>query len=119
MPSKVRTLRLDLSAGGSLNKEFFTSGPDRTYGEVLLGEAFSRKFSKITTLTESLQLFPNVSDVGQFRYVFNMGINTQLTKILSWQITFVNLFLSNPPPGVKTTDGILTTGLRFTFGKPL
>ena len=116
---KSKNTTLDLSAGGSLNKEFFTVGTDRTFGEVLLGEAFSHKFFKISTLTESLQFFPNMTATGQFRYVFNAGINTQLTKILSWQISFVNLYLSNPPPGVKTTDGVLTTGLRFTFGKPL
>jgi putative salt-induced outer membrane protein YdiY len=116
---KTKNTTFDLSAGGSLDKEFFTGGTDRTFGEVLLGEAFSHKFFKITTLTESLQLFPNLTDTGQFRYVFNAGLNTQLTKVLSWQVTFVNLYLSNPPPGVKTTDGVLTTGLRFTFGKPL
>ena len=116
---KSKNTTLDLSAGGSLNKEFFTNGTDRTSGEVLLGEAFAHRFFKITTLSESLQLFPNLTYRGQFRYVFNLGINTQLTKVLSWQITFANLYLSNPPTGVKTTDGILTTGLRFTFGKPL
>ena len=116
---KSKNTTLDLSAGGSLNKEFFTDGTNRTSGEVLLGEGFSHKFFKITTLTESLQFFPNLTATGQFRYVFNAGINTQLTKVLSWQITFVSLYLSNPPPGVKTTDGVLTTGLRFTFGKPL
>jgi len=116
---KSKNTTFDLSAGGSLNKEFFIAAPNRTFGEILLGEALSHKFFKITTLTESLQLFPNLTDTGQFRYVFNMGINTQLTKILSWQISFVSLYLSNPPPGVKTTDGVLTTGLRFTFGKPL
>ena len=52
-------------------------------------------------------------------YVFNMWLNTALTKVLSWQITATNLYLSNPPPATKTTDVILTTGLRFTFGKPL
>jgi putative salt-induced outer membrane protein YdiY len=116
---KSKNTTLDLSAGGALNKEFFTGGTDRTSGEILLGEGFSHKFFKITTLAESLQLFPNLTYTGQFRYVFNAGINTQLTKVLSWQITFTSLYLSNPPAGVKTTDGILTTGLRFTFGKPL
>jgi putative salt-induced outer membrane protein YdiY len=116
---KSKTTTFDLAAGGSLDKEFFTNGLDRTSGEILLGEAFAHKFFKTTTLSESLQLFPNLTYRGQFRYVFNLGINTQLTKVLSWQIGFANLYLSNPPPGVKTTDGILTTGLRFTFGKPL
>jgi putative salt-induced outer membrane protein YdiY/small nuclear ribonucleoprotein (snRNP)-like protein len=116
---KTPNTTLDLSAGGGLNKEFFTSGLSRTSGEVLLGEAYSRKFSEVTTLNQSLQFFPNLTDTGEFRSVFNLGLVTQLTKLLSWQVTFTNLYLSNPPVGVKTTDAILTTGLRFTFGKSL
>ncbi len=110
---------LDLAVGGGLNKEFFTGGLSRASGEALLGETYSHKFSKSTTLNESLQFFPNLSDVGEFRSVFNLGIVTQLTKILSWQVNFTNLYLSNPPVGIKTTDVVLTTGLRFTFGKPI
>ncbi|MFB3922922.1 MAG: YdiY family protein [Terriglobia bacterium] len=110
---------LDLNAGGGLNKEFFTSGLSRTSGEILLGEALSRKLSKTTTLNESFQFFPNLTDTGEFRSVFNLGLVTQLTKVLSWQVTFTNLYLSNPPEGVKTTDVVMTTGLRFTFGKSL
>lgn len=110
---------LDLNAGGGFNKEFFTTGLSRTSGEALLGESYSHKFSKALTLNESLQFFPNLTDTGEFRSVFNLGWVMQLTRVLSWQVTFTNLYLSNPPVGVKTTDAILTTGLRFTFGKPL
>jgi len=116
---KTPNTTLDLNAGGGLNKEFFTSGLSRASGEALLGEAYSRKFSKVTTLSQSLQFFPNLTDTGEFRSVFNLGLVTQLTKVLSWQVSFTNLYLSNPPVGVKTTDVIMTTGLRFTFGKPL
>ncbi len=116
---KTPNTTLDLNAGGGLNKEFFTSGLNRTSGEVLLGEAYSHKFFKVTTLNQALQFFPNLTDTGEFRSVFNLGLVTQLTKLLSWQVTFTNLYLSNPPLGVKTTDAIMTTGLRFTFGKPL
>jgi len=116
---KTDTTTFDLSLGGSLNQEYFTNSTSRTSGELLLGEALMHKFSKFTTFNESMQFFPNLTDTGEFRYVFIMGLNTTLTKVLSWQITATNLYLSNPPPGVKTTDLVLTTGLRFTFGKPL
>lgn len=116
---KTPTTTLDLTAGGGLNKEFFTSGLNRTSGEALLGEDYFHKISKSTALNQSLQFFPNLTDTGEFRSVFNLGLTTQLTKLLSWQMTFSNLYLSNPPVGVKTTDVILTTGLRFTFGKPM
>lgn len=116
---KSDTTTLDLSLGGALNQEYFTDSTSRTSGEVLLGEALTHKFSKAVAFNESLQFFPNLTDTGEFRYVFNVGLNTTLTKLLSWQITATNLYLSNPPLGAKTTDLILTTGLRFTFGKPL
>ena len=116
---KTPNTTLDLNAGGGLNKEFFTSGLDRTSGEALLGEAYSHKFSKAFTLNQSLQFFPNLTETGEFRSVFNLGLVTQLTKLLSWQVNFTNLYLSNPPVGIKTTDVIVTSGLRFTFGKPL
>jgi hypothetical protein len=85
----------------------------------LLGEELSHKFSKATTFSENLQFFPNLTNRGEFRSVFNMAIATQLSKVLSWQVTVANLYLSNPPPGVKTTDLLLTTGLRFSFGTPI
>lgn len=116
---KTEKTAFDLFAGGGLNKEFFTDSTNRASGEVLLGEALAHQFSKTTTLTESLQFFPNLTKSGEFRYVFNLGLTTELTKILSWQMTFANLYQSNPLAGVKKSDGILTTGLRFTFGRPL
>ena len=115
----TKTSSLDLFAGGGLNKEFFTDNTSRASGEALLGEAFSRQFSKSTTLTESIQFFPNLKKSGELRYVFNLGLTTVLTRMLSWQMNFANLYQSNPLQGVKTSDGILTTGLRFSFGKPL
>jgi len=116
---KTANTTLDLNAGGGLNKEFFTSGLSRASGEALLGEAYSHKFSKATTLNQSLQFFPNLTNTGEFRSMFSLGIVTQLAKVLSWQVSFTNLYLSDPPAGVKTTDVIVTTGLRFTFGKSL
>jgi hypothetical protein len=35
---------------------------------------------------------------------------------LSWQTSFNDYYLSNPAPGKKTNDLLLSTGLRLTFG---
>jgi len=110
---------LDLSAGGGLNQEYFTNAPNQTSGELVLGEALTHKFSKAVTFNEGLQFYPNLTNTGEFRYNLTMGLTTKLTSILSWQITFTNIYLSNPPPGTKTSDGVLTTGLSITVGKPL
>ena len=31
-----------------------------------------------------------------------------MNKVLSWQVSFTNLYLSDPPVGVRTTDVIMT-----------
>jgi putative salt-induced outer membrane protein YdiY len=116
---KSENTTLDLSLGGGLNQEYFTNVPNQTSGELLLGEVLTHNFSKAVTFDEGMQFFPNLTDTGEFRYNFTMGLNTKLTKILSWQITFANIYLSNPPPGTKTSDGVLTTGLSVTWGKKL
>src|SRR5271167_3258821 len=105
---KSDTTAFDLSLGGGLNQEYFTNSTNQTSGEILLGEVLTHKFSKSVTFNEGLQFYPNLTQTGEFRYNFNLGLNTVLTKLLTWQITFVNIYLSDPPPGTKTSDGILT-----------
>jgi hypothetical protein len=42
--------------------------------------------------------------------------DTKLKKWLSWQITLSDRFHSDPLPGLKKNDLLLTTGVRVTFG---
>ena len=70
-----------------------------------------------TTLSEKFSLFPNVSDTGSYRFQFDATAATKLKAWLSWQITYSDRYLSNPLPGLKKNDMLLSTGLRLTFGK--
>jgi hypothetical protein len=62
-------------------------------------------------------LFPNLSDGGQYRFQFDATAATKLKAWLSWQVTVSDRYLSNPLPGLKSNDELLSTGLRVTFGK--
>ncbi len=108
----------DLMGGGSFDHEAFTAGLTRSEGEILTGEVLSFKASKSTTFTEGLQFFPNLTNTGEYRFTFDAGLVTILNKWLSWQTTYSNRFLSDPPPGIKKNDVLLTTGLRVNFGHP-
>ena len=110
----IRTA-LDLLAGGTFNREFFTTF-NRSSAEVLLGETFTHKFLASSAFNEALFFYPNLSSTGDFRSTFILGLVTRLTKVLSWQTSFNDYYLSNPPPGKKTNDLLLSTGLRLTFG---
>jgi len=105
----------DVLFGGSFDREFFTTF-NRSSAEVLLGETFTHKFFAASAFNETLFFYPNLSSTGDFRSTLSLGLVTRLTKLLSWQTSFNDYYLSNPPPGKKTDDLLLSTGLRLTFG---
>jgi len=108
---------LDVFGGASLDREFFSTGLNRTSGEMVVGQELSYKLSTITSLHEKLSFFPNLSDTSEYRTNFDLTSATTLKKWLAWQITASDRFLSNPLPGRKQNDFIFTTGFRVTFAK--
>jgi putative salt-induced outer membrane protein YdiY len=120
---KTKNTTFDVFGGGDYEQEYFSATPafptglTRKTGEVVLGEELDTKLNGRTTLSEKFSLFPNVSDTGNYRLQFDATAATKLKAWLSWQITFSDRYLSNPLPGLKKNDLLLSTGLRLTFGK--
>jgi len=113
---KTETFTFDVFAGFSHNRETLYSGPRRSFNEGLLGEETTHKFSDSTSFRQRLTLFPNLTDSGEYRVVFDAGLLTQLVD--HWNLT-VNLaarYQSNPPPGVQKSDTLLFTGLQYSWG---
>ena len=81
-----------------------------------MGETYTHKFFASTTFNEALFFYPNLTSTGEYRGTFSAGLITKLSKTLSWQTTFNDFYLSDPVPGKKTNDLLLTTGIRLTFG---
>jgi putative salt-induced outer membrane protein YdiY len=120
---KTKNTTFDVFGGGDYEQEFFSdttafpTGLTRKTAEVVVGEEFDAQIGGRTTLSEKVSLFPNVSDTGEFRFQFDATAATKLKSWLSWQITYSDRYLSNPLPGLKKNDLLLSTGLRLTFGK--
>ena len=106
---------VDLLVGPSFVRQSFTTF-NRSSGEVLLGETVTRKFGAASTFNEALFFYPNLTSTGDYRGTLSLGLVTKLTKILSWQTSLNDFYLSDPAPGKKTNDLLLSTGLRITFG---
>lgn len=111
-----RTL-FDVFGGGSFNKEYFSTGLKRSSAEVLVGEELTHKMSSRSLLKQRMVLFPNLSETGEYRLNFDTSMVTNLNRWLSWQVTLSNRYLSNPVPGAKKNDMLVTTGIRLTFAK--
>jgi len=114
---KRENTTFDVFFGGSLNREFFTTGLTRTSGELITGEEFMHKLSANSTLREKLSFLPNLSQSGNYRMNFDTSMITAVRKWLAWQVSFSDRYLSNPVAGRKSNDILFTTGVRLTFAK--
>jgi putative salt-induced outer membrane protein YdiY/small nuclear ribonucleoprotein (snRNP)-like protein len=106
----------DVYGGADFNQSYYSTPLTQKTGEIMIGEYLSHTVSNRTTFTERFEFFPNVSDTGQYRYTFDAHAVTKLKNWLGWQVSFGDIYVSNPPPGVKGNDLTLSTGLRLTFG---
>jgi putative salt-induced outer membrane protein len=100
-----------------LNPLTFFPGQQTNSAEILVGEELHTKIATRTTLSERFVFYPNMSNLGQYRYQLNATSATIIKKWLSWQVTLTDGYLSNPPFGLKSNDLLLSTGLRVVWGK--
>src|SRR5215472_2767087 len=134
---KTKNTTFDVFGGGSFNQEYFAayslvganptpppptiSTPQpaitRKSGEAVVGEELNTKINSRTTIGERFSLYPNVSLLGNYRTQFDVNAATKLKTWLGWQVSFSDVYITDPPNGLKGNDQVLSTGLRLTFGK--
>ena len=107
---------LDLLFGANYTHESYVA-LSRNLIALTLGEELMHKLGKSTVLNESLSLFPDLNSLDDYRGVFNFASTTKVSKRLGWQNSFSDVYVTNPPPGKRQNDVILTTGLNVAFGE--
>ena len=124
---KSDSTTLDLLAGVNYTHESYSAffnPPDsdnlvpavsRSLASMTLGDEFMHKLGKTTVLTQNLYFYPNLTNTGEYRGTFSLGLVTKINKWLGWQNSFGDIYVSNPPAGKKKNDILLSTGLNFSF----
>jgi len=113
---RTEKTKLDLFGGAAFNREYFSDGTRRNSAEALVGEELKYQFTKASHLEQRFVVYPNLTDTGRYRSIFDASVVTQLNKWLGWQVTVGNRFNSAPVLGAEKNDFLFTTGLRANFG---
>ena len=113
---KSDTTTLDLLGGVNYTRESYTTF-SRNLAALTLGEEFMHKLGMSTVLNQQGIIFPNLSSAGDYRATVDFSTVTKINKRLGWQNAFSDIYVTNPPPGKKNNDLILTTGLNVSFGQ--
>jgi hypothetical protein len=121
---KTPKSQLDLVGGAALNHESYSiaikpPSPDKTRnsGEFFWGDDYNYKVGRSSTFAQSFRMFNNLSETGQYRVNFDVGFITRIARWLSWQTTASDRYITNPSPGRKTNDLLISSGVRVTFSQ--
>jgi hypothetical protein len=115
--SQYKAGAFDVFSGLSFNQEEFSNEADRNSGEILTGEELTYKISDRTSFTERCVVFPNFTNPGEFRINLDSSTLVRFNHWLGWQTSVSNNHLTDPAAGSRTSDLLVTTGIRFTFGE--
>lgn len=107
---------LDLLAGLNYTHESYTTF-SRNLAALTLGEELMHQLGKSTVLNEKALIFPDLNSAGDYRATIDFATVTKISKRLGWQNAFSDIYVTNPPPGKKKNDMVLTTGLNVSFGE--
>jgi putative salt-induced outer membrane protein YdiY len=112
--SKATTL--DVLGGFGYTYESYYDGTVNNIINANVGEELTHKFTANTSMNEALYFFPYLNQNGNYRGTFNFGLSSKFYRALSWTLNFNDIYNSQPVPGKKDNDLLLTTGLGITFG---
>lgn len=93
-------------------------GQSRTrygYGGLLLGEESTHRFNEMTSAKQRLTLMPNLKHSGEYRAQWDAGLAVAMSRALSLNVGLSMSYNSEPGPGRKSSDTLLTTGVSMRF----
>jgi len=115
LTAKPRTT-FDVLGGPAWTHEKYGTGLSNNYAAFSIGEEWTQKLTERTSFNEKAYILPYLSgSTGDYRFAFDGGFTTKISRIFAWQITASDRYVSNPLPGTKANDFLLTTGLAVTL----
>jgi hypothetical protein len=107
---------LDLKATASYIRQNFTaSASNKSLVGSIFNETYHRKLPAGIAFDEELTLIPAWNDTSAYSANAGAGITMALYKRLSLNISTLDTFLNDPPPGFKKNSFQFTTGVSFAL----
>jgi putative salt-induced outer membrane protein YdiY len=100
---------------GSIPRAFASYGKTNKFAALTLGEELTHKIGKGTVVTQNTYFYPDLQDTSQYRWTFNVGTVTKISKWLGWQNLLSDIYVTNPPLSARKNDVVFTTGLNIAF----
>jgi len=114
MKSDAQTL--DLKATASyINQKFSVSSNDKDLVGSIFNESYHRKLPLGIVFDQQITFTPAWNNTSAYAAAGGAGITMALYKRLSLNLSLLDTFLNDPPPGFKKNSFQFTTGVSYTL----
>ncbi|MBK6724396.1 MAG: DUF481 domain-containing protein [Acidobacteria bacterium] len=107
---------LELLAGLAWNRTW-QAGADSDTPEGLVGLNFKQKINHRFRVQNAFTYFQNVTDGNEYRVLFDTSFTADVTPKIGVYFAIGNRYNNDPLGSAKKNDFLLTTGLKWNFGK--
>jgi putative salt-induced outer membrane protein YdiY len=114
---KTKRSSLDFLAGAAYNRASFSTPLTRNSAEAYWGDEYTLKLNASTSLNQSYRMFNDLTNSGEYRVNFDIGLGAKIVKWLSWNLSLSDRYVSDPALGRKANDFLYTTGIGITFAR--
>lgn len=114
---KSERTELDIFSGAAWNRTWFLGAANTSSAEILIGNSLKHQFNDRVKFQQGFVIYPNLTNTGDYRFVFDSTLSADLTKRIGWFVTVADRFNSAPLFGVQKNDFLFATGLKWSFGK--
>jgi len=112
---KTDTSEFSADAGAGLSEELFKEGGDSTEAILRLSLEYKQRLFAKSRFSQVLTVFPSASRFGELRLLSRTSLITPLMGSLSWDLSVIDEFDTDPRADIKKNDLSVRTGLSYTF----
>lgn len=107
---------LDLLVGLAWNRAWQV-GANSDTPESLGAAALKHKFTERLKVQNSFTFYQDMTHISKYRFIFDASLSADITKRIGWFFTVGDRFNNRPFGTAKKNDFLLTTGIKWNFGK--
>jgi putative salt-induced outer membrane protein len=85
------------------------------YAALLIGEESTHQLSENTSFKQRLTMQPNLKNTGEYRANWDAGLAVAMTRSMNLTVGATMAYNSEPGPGRRRTDSLLTMGVSVKF----
>jgi putative salt-induced outer membrane protein YdiY len=107
---------LDVLFGLAWNRAWQV-GENTDTPEALAAGVFKHKFNDRLKVQKTFTVYQDMTHISKYRFIFDASLSADITKRIGWFITVGDRFNNRPIGLSEKNDFLLTTGIKWNFGK--